>query len=104
MFVSHDITQILIKIQFQNPDQALSSKSQPNISISTKLQLRNIDQNLCSKFEQQFSFMTKPQLPNLQQTVANTILIINISNSNYLNKYSKARVTSIKFTKRESVS
>ena len=30
--------------------------------------------------------MTKPQLPNLQQTVANTILIINISNSNNLNK------------------
>ena len=26
--------------------------------------------------------MTKPQLPNLQQTVANTILIANISNSN----------------------
>ena len=37
---------------------------------------------LCSKSEQKFSFMTKPQLPNLQQTVANTILIINISNSN----------------------
>ena len=31
--------------------------------------------------------MTKPQLPNLQQTVANTILIINISNSNNLNKF-----------------
>ena len=29
-----------------------------------------------------FSYMTKPQLPNMQQTVANTILIINISNSN----------------------
>ena len=31
--------------------------------------------------------MTNPQLPNLQQTVANTILIINISNSNNLNKF-----------------
>ena len=31
--------------------------------------------------------MTKPQLPNLQQTVANTIHIINISNSNNLNKF-----------------
>ena len=29
--------------------------------------------------------MTKAQLPNLQQTVANTILIININNSNNLN-------------------
>ena len=31
--------------------------------------------------------MTKYQLPNLQQNVANTILIINISNSNNLNKF-----------------
>ena len=31
--------------------------------------------------------MTKPQLPNLQQTVADTILIIKISNSNNLNKF-----------------
>ena len=41
----------------------------------------------CSKSEQKFCFMTKPQLPNLQQTVANTILITNISNSNNLNKF-----------------
>ena len=40
-----------------------------------------------SKSEQKLSFMTKPQLPNLQQTVANTILITNISNSNNLNKF-----------------
>jgi len=31
--------------------------------------------------------MTKPQFPNLQQTVANTILITNINNSNNLNKF-----------------
>ena len=31
--------------------------------------------------------MTKPQLPNLQQTVANSILITNISYSNNLNKF-----------------
>ena len=31
--------------------------------------------------------MTKPQAPNLQQTIANTIQIINISNSNNLNKF-----------------
>ena len=47
-----------------------------------------LDQTFYSKSEQKFSFMTKPQLPNLQQTVANTILIINISsNSNNLNKF-----------------
>jgi len=49
--------------------------------------------------------MTKPQLSNLQQTVANTILIINISDSNNLNKFSVgifARlVLSIMSTKRE---
>ena len=52
--------------------------------------------------------MTKPQLLNLQQTVANTIIIINISNGNNLNKFelssSHARVTSIKFSKQELVS
>ena len=42
---------------------------------------------LCSKSEQKFSFMNNPQLPNLQQTVANTILIINISDINNINKF-----------------
>ena len=37
--------------------------------------------------EQQFGFITKPQLPSMQQTVANTILIKNISNTNNLNKF-----------------
>ena len=58
------------------------------IQILPELQLQNLDQTLCSKSEQQFSYMTIPQLPNLQQTVAHTILIINISNSNNLNKFS----------------
>ena len=52
--------------------------------------------------------MNKPQLPNLQQTVVNTVLNININNSNNFNKFglpsSHARVTSIKFTKRYGVS
>ena len=39
------------------------------------------------KSEQKFTFMTKPQLPNLQQTVADTIPIIKVSNSNNLNKF-----------------
>ena len=58
---------------------------------------------LCWKSEQKFSFVTKPQLLNLQQTVAKTILIINISNSNNFNNFWVAiftcQVTSIKFTK-----
>ena len=105
-FISQDLTQILIKVHFQNFDQALTSKSQPNITISTKIKLKILEQTLCSKSEQKFSSMTKPHLPNLQQTVANTILIINISNSNNLNKLlsSHTRVTSIKFTKRQLVS
>ena len=37
--------------------------------------------------------MTKTQLPNLQQTVANMILITNISNSNNLNKFSVGILT-----------
>ena len=52
-----------------------------------ELQLKNLDQTLCSKSEQKFGFMTKPQLANMQQTVGDTILIINISNSNNLNKF-----------------
>ena len=132
----------MIKFRLQNLGQALTSKSQPNISISSQtncreisdrvsesvsdkgsqcrqlnqlfsnvgnlftiqilpeLQFQNLDQTLCSRSEQKFSFMTKPQLPNLQQTVAGTILIINISNSFELPS-SHARVTSIKFAKRE---
>ena len=107
-FISQIITQILIK-QFQNFDKALTSKSQPNISISTKLklkilakpsfriltkiQLRNLNQTSAANFR----ILTKPcaqslnkslavcpTASNLQQTVANTILIINISNSNNL--------------------
>ena len=49
--------------------------------------------------------MTKLHLPNLHQTVVNTILIINMSNSNNLNKFelssSHARLTLIKFTEQE---
>ena len=56
-----------------------------------KLQLKNpawtSTSTLCWKSEQKFGFITKPQLPSMQQTVANTILIINISNSNNLKKF-----------------
>ena len=36
-------TQILIKLHLQNLDQVFTSKSQPNITISTKLKIQNID-------------------------------------------------------------
>ena len=55
--------------------------------ILPELQRQNPDQPLGLKSEQKCSFRTKRQSPNLQQTVANTILIINISNSNNLNKF-----------------
>ena len=77
----------------QNLDQDSTSLPLQNISskilnklllqILPELQLQNNDQTLCSKSEQKFFSMTKPQLPYLQQTVANTILIINISNSRW---------------------
>jgi hypothetical protein len=43
-FLSQVQTQILIKFHLQNFDQASSSKSQPNISLSIKLDLQNLDQ------------------------------------------------------------
>ena len=47
----------------QNQDQASTSKSQQNISISTKLQLQNLDQASCSNSEKKTSgFMAIPQL------------------------------------------
>ena len=56
-----------------------------SFKILPELQLKNLDQPLCSKSEQKFR--TTRQLPNLQQTVANIILIIDISNSNIINKF-----------------
>ena len=41
---SQVLTQILFKFQLQNLDQASTSKSEPNIRISTKLNLQNLDQ------------------------------------------------------------
>ena len=52
-----------------------------------ELQHQNLEQTLCSKSEQKFGFITKLQLPSMHQTVANTILIINISNSNNIKKF-----------------
>ena len=41
-------SQILIKLQFQNLDYALTSKSQPNITLSIKQTLQNLDQDSTS--------------------------------------------------------
>ena len=43
-FLSQVQTQILIKFHIQNLNQASSSKSRPNISLSIKLELQNLDQ------------------------------------------------------------
>ena len=43
LVISQVQTQILIKLHLQNLDQAFTSKSQPNITISTKLKIQNID-------------------------------------------------------------
>ena len=100
------LTQILIKFQNSKSfDQTLTSKSWPNIhfitspslssKILTKLQFQNFAwtstlnswPNLVLKVWTKFSFMTKLQLPKLHKTVVKTFLIINISNSNKLNKF-----------------
>ena len=63
---------ILTKLQFQNFAWTSTSNSWPNLVL---------------KVWTKFSFMTKLQLPNLHTTVVKTFLIINISNSNNLNKF-----------------
>ena len=70
------------RIEFisQNLDYASTSKSQPNISISTKSKVKILT-------KPSFRILTKIQLPNQQETVSNTILSTDISNSNNLNKF-----------------
>ena len=59
-----------------------------NFKVFTKAFAQSLNKSLASKsLVQKFSFMNNLQLPNLQQTVTNTILIINISNSNNINKF-----------------
>ena len=48
----HKFLHILIKFQLQNLNQASTSKSQPNISISTKLKNQNIDQTKLQNLDQ----------------------------------------------------
>ena len=43
-FISQVLTQILIKFHLQNLEQASTSKSQPNMNISTKVKPKNIEQ------------------------------------------------------------
>ena len=44
-FISQVLTQILIKFPLQNFKQVSTSKSQPNMNISTKVKLKGIDQS-----------------------------------------------------------
>ena len=43
-FILQVLTQILIKFHLQNLEQVSTSRSQPNMNISTKVKLKNIDQ------------------------------------------------------------
>ena len=49
-FILQVLTQILIIIHLQNLEQVSTSKSQPNMNISTKVKLKNIDQTAISEF------------------------------------------------------
>ena len=51
-FISQVQTQILIKFHLQNIDKASTSKSQPNLSISTKLKLQNLNQTYLQNLDQ----------------------------------------------------
>ena len=74
-FISQVITQILIK-QFRNFDKALTSKSEPNISILTKLKLKILGSESRPRFDfttstkHQKQKLNKDQLQNLSWTSA----------------------------------
>ena len=51
-FLSQVQKQILIKFHLQNLDQASTSKSQPNISLSIKLKLQNLDKTQLQNTDQ----------------------------------------------------
>ena len=78
---------ILTKILLHKLYKTSAAKCWTNSSFKVLPELRL--QPLGLRSEQKCSFRTKRQSPNLQQTVANTILITNISNSNNnnLNKF-----------------
>ena len=87
--------------------------TEKHLKISPKLQIQNLDQTLCSKSEQKSNFKTKLQLPNLHKRIVNTFRSINISKTNNLNNLftasssccniikQLASFTGIKFTKQE---
>ena len=81
--------------QRHNGPEDSESRSRLNFITTTKHQQQNNDQtsasksclNINFKILTKLDFMTKLHLPNLHQTVVNTFLIINMSNSNNLNKF-----------------
>ena len=83
--------QISPTILAQNVDQSLATKLGPDFSLDilTKLQLQNPNWTSTSKSWPNLSLdiLNNILRQNLKQTVANTFLIINISNSNYIIKF-----------------
>ena len=64
-FLGHITSSRTINFHLQNLDQASTSKSQPNISISDKLKIQN-------ETKPSFKISTKIRLHNLYKTLQNT--------------------------------
>ena len=57
------------------------SKFVEAVTVAGVIDEDRVGNSLLQIWKQKFGFITKLQLPSMHQTVANTILIINISNS-----------------------
>ena len=70
-------------IKFHNINHASTSKSRPNISISTKLKVQNLVQTLASESRPRFKFMTstKHRQQNTAQTLASDLAWTSTSKS-----------------------
>ena len=79
--------------------------TEKHLKISPKLQIQNLDQTLCSKSEQKSNFKTKLQLPKLLLTRFSASISSTATNSTSFELASShAMVTLIKSTKQELVS
>ena len=79
---------ILTRIQLRNLNQTSTVKYWPNFSLNLAWTSTSKSwPNLVLKVWTKVKLYDQTQLPNLQQTVANTILIINISNNNNIKKF-----------------
>ena len=91
-----------LKILTKPSSSKTMTKLQNNAWTSTSKSWPNLE-TLCSKSEQKFNFLTKPQHRNLQQILPIRSATVTTSTSFELAS-SHARITSIKFTKRQWVS